>query len=288
MEPVTQFDACLVAGNVKQAMRDAKATSRDLWSVEVSALRILTDFNVRIHDAAWETHIRALANSMKVEGFYQDKPMAGYVAKEGDEQVIYITDGHCRYNAVRLANSEGAEIERVPVVVSAQGTSLEDLTVALFKSNSGKPLSPFEIGIVCKRLSLFGWNIDQISTRLDMTEFYVDGLLRLVAAPKPIREMVQNGQVSASVAIQVLRAKGNKAFDYLQSALNKAQGAGKERVTAKHLPEHAFQKSVKKAAPALFGALVDVKADPGYQHISPELREKLELLVAQLNEAKSG
>lgn len=89
MEPVTQFDTTLVAGNVKAAMRNVQASSRDLWEVNVSDIRILDDFNVRIHDSAWETHIRALANSMKVEGFYQDKPLAGYVAKEGDAQVIY-------------------------------------------------------------------------------------------------------------------------------------------------------------------------------------------------------
>ena len=290
MEPVTQFDATLVAGNVKAAMRDV-ATSRDLWSVEVSAIRILDNFNVRIHDESWKTHIRALANSMKAEGFYQDKPLAGYVAKEGDTQVIYITDGHCRFNAVMLANSEGAEIQRVPVVVSAQGTSMEDLTVALFKSNSGKPLSPYEIGVVCKRLSRYGWTIEQISIRLDLTEFYVDGLLRLIAAPAEIRQMVQDGQVSASVAIQALRAKGNKALAYLQAALSKAQGAGKNKVTTKHLPGQDFQKHVKKSAPKLYDVVAKVKSDPGYSSISQEVRELLDALIEEINakkEAESG
>jgi len=288
MEPVTQFDTTLVAGNVKTAMRDVKASSRDLWSVDVGAIRILDDFNVRLHDAAWKTHIRALANSMKVEGFYQDKPLAGYVAKEGDSQVIYVTDGHCRYNAVLLANSEGAEIDRVPVVVSAQGTSLEDLTVSLFKSNSGKPLTPYEIAVVCKRLSRYGWSIDQISTRLDLTDFYVDGLLRLIAAPADIRSMVMEGQVSASVAIQALRSKGNKALAYLQAALAKANGAGKTKLTAQHLPGRDFEKYIKKSAPKLFDTLAEVKADPGYQNISPELREKLDSLLDELNTKKEA
>lgn len=291
MEPVTQFDTTLVAGNVKAAMRDAKATSRDLWSVEISAIRVLDDFNVRLHDAAWKTHIRALANSMKVEGFYQDKPLAGYVAKEGDAQVIYITDGHCRYNAALLANNEGAEIERLPVVVSAQGTSLEDLTVSLVKSNSGKPLAPYEIAVVCKRLSRYGWSIDQIAERLDMTDFYVDGLLRLIAAPADVREMVVAGQVSASVAIQALRAKGNKAYAYLQAALDKANGAGKTRITAKHLPGRDFNKQITKSAPRLYETLASVKADPGYQSISPDLRELLDGLLEEINakkEAESG
>jgi len=283
MLPTPDFNATLVAGNVKAAMRDANASSRDLWSVEVSALRILPDFNVRLHDTAWETHIRALANSMKVEGFYQDKPLAGFVAKEGESQVIYVTDGHCRYNAVMLANREGAEIIRVPVVVSAQGTSLEDLTVSLFKSNTGKPLTPYETGIVCKRLSRYGWSIEQISDRLDLTEFYVDGLLRLVGAPAEIRELVTSGQVSASMAIQALRGKGNKALEFLQAAVNKANQSGKQRATSKHLPGREFEKKARKAAPVMFSTLQSIKSDPAYQSLSAELRTSIDTLIEQIN-----
>lgn len=291
MELKTQFDAMLVAGNVKTAMKEANASSRDLWSVDISAIRILPDFNVRIHDREWETHIRALANSMKVEGYYQDKPMAGYVAKDGDAQVIYITDGHCRYNAVLLANSEGAEILRVPVVIGAQSTSIEDLTVALFKSNSGKPLTPYEIGIVCKRLTNYGWSVEDISKRLDITELYVDNLLRLVGSPKPIRDMVTSGQVSAALAIHVLRKKGSKALETLQAALDKANGAGKQKVTGKHMPGHGFDKAIKSAAPRLYETIGIIKGDPGYMQLSEGVRGALDELIASIEakkEAASG
>lgn len=69
MEPVTQFDTTLVAGNVKAAMRNVQAISRELWAVNVSDIRILDDFNVRIHDSAWETHIRALASLVSEPGY---------------------------------------------------------------------------------------------------------------------------------------------------------------------------------------------------------------------------
>lgn len=54
--------------------------------------------------------------------------MAGFVAKEDGNDVIFVTDGHCRYDAVELAIAEGAELSRIPVVVAHQGTSMEDLT----------------------------------------------------------------------------------------------------------------------------------------------------------------
>lgn len=287
-EPMTDFDAHLVAGSVKKAMSDVKASSRDLWQVHLGDIRILENFNVRVKDQGYHDHIRSLANSMLAEGYYQDKPLAGYVAKEGDRQVIYITDGHCRFAAASLAVQEGAEIERLPVVVSAQGTSMEDLTVALVRSNSGKPLTPFEVGVVCKRLSRFGWSPAEIAKRLDLTSTYVDGLLMLIAAPLEIREMVQNSQVSASTAIDALRAHGSGALAFLQAGLERAKASGKSRATASHMPGAKFTKSVRKVAPDLFDTLCKVKSDPGYQHISTELRETLESLVSKLEEAKAS
>ena len=284
---VINFKTELVPGNVKAAMREANASSRDLWYVDIGSIRILPNFNVRTKNEGYRAHIRGIANSMKQEGWYPDKPAAGYVALEGDEQVIYITDGHCRYDGAQIAISEGAEISKIPVVVSAKGTSMEDLTVALVKSNKGKELDPYETAIVCKRLSRFGWEPKQIAERLDYTEQYVEDLLSLMAAPKDIRDMVEAGEVSASNAIAAIRRYGEKALEHLQAALGRAKAGGAGRVTAKHLPGARFTKEVKKAAPKLFDTLKGVKSDPAYQSISPELREQLDALLDELEKAKT-
>ena len=272
----------LTPGGVKKAMAQAGASSSDLWKVSIDELRIIPNFNVRLRDANFNQHIRSLADSMKVEGFYQDKPIAGYVAKEGDSQVIYITDGHCRFEAAKLAISEGAEITKLPVVVVSQGTSPEDLTVALVRANSGKPLEPYELAVVCKRLARFGWENADIASRLGFTPSYVDNLLLLISGPSNIRQMVLDGQVAAATAIEAMRKHGNKAFDKLQAALEAAQATGGERVTRKHMPEVIFKKKVVKAAPNLFNSLRDITKDTGYQHISPGLREKLDALMTEL------
>lgn len=286
-ELAVDFDRQLVAGSVKPAMAAVKATSRDLWSIEIDAVRILPNFNVRTQDDAYHAHIRSLADSMLTEGFYQHKPLAGYVAREGGKQIVYITDGHCRYYAARLAISEGAEIERLPMVVSAQGSSIEDLTVELVRSASGKPLSPYEIGVVCKRLSRFGWDVPQIANRLGFTVQYVTDLLFLMSAGKDVRDMVQNGLVSAAAAIQELRTYGDKAGARLAAALERAKAAGGTRVTPKHLPP-SFKKQVSRAAPELFTVLRDVRKDPGYSNISDSLREKLDQLMGVLEEAQAS
>lgn len=277
------FEGHLMAGSAKSFMKDTDSSSRDLWQVDVELLEVMDGFNVRVKDDEYRAHIRRLANSMKEEGYFQDKPMAAFVSKEGETQHIYVTDGHCRLEAVKLAIKEGAEIVKVPVVVAQAGSSLEDLTVALVKANDGKLLRPLEIAIVCKRLSRFGWEPKEIARRLDFSVQYVDGLLLLIAAPTGLRKMVEDGAVSASTAIDTLREHGDKALEKLQAGLEAAKAKGKARVTGKHIGGAVFKKEVKKAAPTLFFTLREVRADPAYARIDESLRGKLEQLMGQLD-----
>ncbi len=284
--PPSEFNTTLVAGSVKSAMKAADAKSRDLWQVPLDQIRTLPEFNVRIRDDAYLAHLRNIVNSIKDEGFYQHKPLDGFVANEDGVNVIYLTGGHTRFEATSIANTEGAQIETLPIIISPQGTSREDLVVALVKSNEGKPLSPYETAIVCKRLINYGWPVVQIAKRLDMTEFYVEGLLMLIGAPQEIREMVLAGQVAATTAIQALRQYGSGAVAHLQNGLAHAKASGSHRVTGKHLPGQAFKKKIAKSAPAIYASLKDVKIDPGYAHLSEPLREKLDDLLQQLEEAE--
>jgi ParB family chromosome partitioning protein len=277
-----EFESHLMAGSVKTFMKDTHSSSRDLWQVDVELLEVMDGFNVRVKDAEYHAHIRRLANSMKEEGYFQDKPLAAFVAKEGDGQHIYVTDGHCRLEAVKLAIKEGAEIVKIPAVVAQAGSSLEDLTVALVRANDGKPLKPLEIAIVCKRLSRFGWEPKEIARKLDFSVQYVDGLLLLIASPVEVRKMVEDGTVAASTAIDTLRDHGDKALEKLVTGLEAAKAKGKARVTSKHIAGAVFKKEVKKAAPSLFITLREVRADPGYTNIGESLRTKLEQLMGQL------
>ena len=71
----------LVAGSIKGAMKESGAASRDLWFVPRDQIRVIPDFNVRVESPALDAHIRALADSMKSEGFKAEHPLAGYVAR---------------------------------------------------------------------------------------------------------------------------------------------------------------------------------------------------------------
>lgn len=252
------FSVDLVNGNVKAAMRIAGAKSADLWKVPRSHIRTMPGFNPRNpDDPDYIAHIRALADSMKANGYYDDKPIAGFVSLENDIEVINVTDGHSRLAAFDIAVTEGFEATTLPVVVSPRGTNLEDLTVALVKRNGGKPLTPFEIAIVCKRLIGYGMDEKEIGKRLGYTTQYVEDLLNLVAAPKPVRDLVTTGKVSATTARKALKEHGNKAGGVLAAAVAQAEASGKRRATDKHV-----RKAVgSQPAAALTSAVRDVLAE---------------------------
>lgn len=233
------FQLDLAPGSVDGAMADAGAgRPRGTYMVPRDKIRVIDGFNIRNpSDPEYKAHVRSLATSIKTNGYMHDKPLAGYVAKdpETDENVIYLTDGHSRLLGVDLANKEGAEITSLPMVVKPKGTSMEDLTVALHTSNSGKPLTPYELGTLFKRMVGFGRTEKEIATRFGVSKKYVDDLLLLVGANKDVQDLVMSGKVAATLAIETLKVDGAKAGKKLTKAVEKAEAQGKKKITAKAL-----------------------------------------------------
>lgn len=244
---ITFFDTT-TTGNVKAAMKEADAKSSDLWMVPYNEIQIAEGFNVRSHDKGYEEHIDWLADQMVKHGYDRSKPMTGYVVKDdAGTNTIYITDGHSRHAAVAKAIARGAQIERIPVVTHPAGTSPEDLVASLVTSNSGRPLQPFEVATVCKRLMGYGLDEKTVAQRLGYTVPYVKDLLGLLAAPKAVREMVTKGEVSATLATKVIKEHGSKAAKVLKDAASAAKAAGKEKVTGKHVKRSVPVDSSKPA-----------------------------------------
>lgn len=275
-----EFDSNLTAGNVKAAMKDAGAVSADLWQVAPDRLRVLEGFNARVKNDAYTARVRWIADSIKANGYYKHKPLSGFVAREDGVDVIYVTGGHRRHEAVHLAISEGVEVPHVPVVIKPKGTGMEDLTVDLIVGNEGEPLTTYEQAVVCKRLAGFGWDSKEIARRVGYsTAQYVDGLLALAAAPLPIRKMVIESVISATTAIEAIKKHGDKAVDVLLAAVVKAGGG---RVTAKAMPGADFKKTLKKQAEPMHKMLTSLMDDPGYKQLSTKFQKALVELLGSM------
>ena len=282
----SDFSTTLVSTSIKGAMKAAGAGSRDLWQIDPFKLRVIEGFNPRVDTPKYLAHIRSLAESIKTEGFYQDEPLAGYAAMVDGEQVVFIYAGHSRLRGVKLAiQALGAEVPRVPVSVSTDGLSMEDMTVALIRGNDGKSLTYYESAIVCKRLVKYGFEIDEISRRTGITVPLVKARLVLMAAPLKLRELVANEVVSATLALEMITTHGDKALEKLEAAMGHAGDSGKTRVTKTQTAKaDVFDRArfVKKAAPKLYEAASLVREDPGYSALSAETRELIEDLLTEI------
>lgn len=241
----------LVSGAVKAAMDTAAATKSDMYKVPIGNIHVIPGFNVRADTPDYREHISNLAKLILENGFRSDKPLSGYVAAEGGQNVVYITDGHSRLEAAKLAIANGAAIEALPVVVSPKGTSKEDLIVGLVVSNTGRPLTPLETAEVCNRLVVCGWKESKIAAKLGFSARYVSDLLTLLSAPKALRDMVSNGTVSATLAIEEFTKAPEEAVANLKAGLAVVQAKGGTKVTKKHVRTAAAGEAPPKPREAL-------------------------------------
>lgn len=283
------FTLELTPGNVKAAMRDQADGSADLWKVKVENVQVIAGFNPRLHDAKRDERIRFIADSIKHNGYYQHEPMGGIVALVDGKQVVFIYSGHTRLAAVKLANSEGAGIEVVPVSVQ-RGLSMDDLNIKLINGNAGQPLSPYETAIVVKRLIHNGMSEEEVCRRTQITPGWLSDLLLLMSSSTKLRELVAKGLVAATYAIEVLKEHGPNAYAKLKEAIDKKSGGGEPtRITKKDVaPVSRFAKLVRKSAPSLYTALEEVKSDPGFKSLSPQLQSKLLELVEGIEGSKES
>lgn len=231
--PAQSFDVELTPGSSKSAISTTKATKGEMLNVDPALIREIPGFNVRIETPDYLQHIETIALSMVANGYYQNKPLGVFAAKDDDGNYFALTDGHTRLRAVARARELGAEINTVPVVVKPQTQTMEDLIVALVQDNEGRPLGPYERAIVVKRLEGFGWDDETIANRLAVTPRYVSDLKVLAGAPASVRDLVVKGKVSATEAVKQLRKDPAKASEVLRNAVKTAESTGKVKATAK-------------------------------------------------------
>lgn len=237
--PAAKMVPAIESGAIDKAAKEAGATTTKMYRVPIDKIRLIPGFNVRVDSEDYLAHRDMLVDSIRANGYDETKPIAGYVGKEDGKDVIFVTDGHTRLDAVKTFNSDPDlktedEITMLPVLVRRDQPSMADLTVSLHTSNSGRPLTPYELGIVVKRL-LTEENADKedIARRLAVTPRYIDDVILLAEAPVKVRNHVLAGEVSSTMAIQELRRDPKAAAERISTAVSKAQGKGKKRATAK-------------------------------------------------------
>lgn len=255
--PSDNFKTEIAPAKVADAIKAAAAAKLgDLIRVPIAAITVIPDYNVRIRDTDdYKAGIAELEQSIAQNGFYADKPLGVYAGNNTDgKPALFLRSGHRRLEAVEAFNfaaTAEAKLADLPCVLVPAATTMEEHLVELVQGNSGKDLTPFEKGLVVKRLIGFGMDKKTIADKLGFTPRYIDDLLVIVGAPAAARVLILNNQVSSTQALRELRKDPAKAAAALTAMVKAAAEKGKGKATAKD--KAGATKMVRKVVEVNFG-----------------------------------
>lgn len=220
---VLEFDP----GSIKAAVSEHNATGREMFMVPIGDITAKADFNVRIQDDDYEAHVEEIKQSIMENGFFTRFPLSCYVNKEGDQNFFQVVGGFTRFDAAKRAVAAGMKLEKLPVVVVPNGTSMLDLWIGLDRDNTSNRLKPYERAIVVKRAVTAGATEDEVATKLGISKQYVGNLLYMMGLPKAVHTLVIQNKVSLNTAVETAKKEGaGKAAGVLSAAINAAPAAG--------------------------------------------------------------
>ena len=248
------------------AIKDVASGRGDLYKLDPKIIQIKEGWNSReATDPQNSNHIAELAASIKEVGV--KKPLVCYMENE----VVYVTDGHCRLQAVMHLIEEGVEIKTVPVIVEDRHANEADRIFSQIVHNAGKPLTSLEQAKVFKRLVDLGWKQQEIAAKAGISGGRVSQLLELLILPAILQKYIIEGKASASMVLNIYK-KHNQNVDEtimeLNGAVKVAQEQGRTRAMPKDTGEEGTgisgaDKSGK--SPSIKAVLKDIIEDAARQ-----------------------
>ncbi|VWB34867.1 ParB-like partition protein [Burkholderia arboris] len=281
--------APIPTGNIKAAAAAAGATSADLWMVPYGQLHYDPSDNIRPVDPEWVTHLTAL---IMVNGYDKGSPLHCYARKVDGKDLLYVYKGQHRYLAAGKAIEAGKDIGKIPVVVrDAKTVNRAEMVIDGYLSNDSKRSSPLELaGVVAELRDIHGMTLAAICERLNVTDQTIRDVGLLERAPLELHQMVRDGAVAGTLAIEQIREHGaDKALDRLQKGAAKAAASGKARVTKKHLDAAPKSSPVEHApveAPA--PARTSARSTAPTKITEPRAKQLLQALQAVLHDDGFG
>ncbi|RGE41342.1 hypothetical protein DZC30_18715 [Comamonas testosteroni] len=231
-------------------------------SVNLENFYIVPGLNGRLKTPEWEDHIEWLTGRIIQEGFREDCPLLVFPTVDGAGNQKYgIISGESRYHAATRAAKRGAAIKSLPVVLCPEGSSMEEMSVQVATSNSGKPFTPLEMAYFAQRFAKWRKEPAEIAAILKVSTNYVNQLLRIAAAPHEVRSMIQDGDVSFGTALASLTNDSTGAVESLKKGVAMAKAAGKTRLTNKFLPEKQAQKAARTYSVDMLSLLKRIHAN---------------------------
>ncbi len=241
--------------------------SRNGQTLPIERLRP-SPFQPRRHFA--EEELRGLADSIRAKGVMQ--PLLVRAADDAAD-VYEIIAGERRWRAAQLAS-----VHELPVIVRDL-SDRETLEIAILENVQREDLSPLEEAEGYRRLiDDFGHTQQELADTIGKSRSHVANLLRLLGLPDDVRDMVEQGVLSAGHARALLNAEdpSSLARTIARKGLNVRQAEAMVRLQ-------------KIGAPAAGGHRASaIGKDPDTLALERELSSNLGLKVALKPKGKGG
>lgn len=189
----------------------------ELKDVPIDLIHANWDFNKRIQYG----NIDWLAENIKVNGLVTPLVLYPEACLQDDPKAFYydgklknypkgyyrltVQDGHRRFKAILKAKQDlGWEAETVECRRFNEGETKEERLLNQILMNSGKALEPIEAQAIFKELNNLGWDEETIAKRVGCSSVHVKRMLELSTAEELTKYMIERGEISASLVLEVL------------------------------------------------------------------------------------
>lgn len=208
MIPSSDYIPELLPASAQDALRNADATKEPMYMVPIDKLVVDPQFNIRVHNKSHEVQEQIIMASIVEHGFFKHMPLPVYPGKFSGEDVLFVSGGFTRFGAAKKVCDSGVPLTHLPVVLRERGTNIGDLLVGLAMDNTGKPLSPYERALLCKRLKNLNWSERKIAKAFGITQSYVHQLLGLLELPQDLQQLIIDERVSATLVSHTVQSVG--------------------------------------------------------------------------------
>lgn len=206
--------------------------------IHVSELVHDHEFNIR--DELDMEHVMMFANAY-LKGM--EVPPIYIILKDNE---YHVRDGFHRVAGFKEALKQGLDEYSMIDAKTFNGTDAECL-MFMVSSSQGKPLTFLEKAEAYNTLnSEYEMNSASISRKMGVSHTDVNNKLALAQANPLLKDMIREGTVSATQAIEYINKHGNEAYERLKFDLEKALRAGKTKVTAATKNESTFTAGMYK------------------------------------------
>jgi hypothetical protein len=259
----------IVTGNTKAAVKAAGGGSSDLWTVPPGEIHYDPRDNVRPLDME---RVRHLASLIVANGYDRKKPLGCFVRKVAGQDRIFVYEGQHRFHAALMAIQEGAEIDRLPIVIDeAKSVNRVNLIYSGITNNDGEKLTPLQLAEKVVELQELGEPNSTICKRLNITDQTIRDVLLLAQAPVALHKLVRDKVVASTLAIEEIRTHGGeKALERLSNAAAQVKASGKAKVTKKALDKPGTHKITDVQAKQLLQALQAVLHDRAFGQLEKQ------------------